>query len=151
MWHFKDLYGKIVLGWAEKIGEPQKQWMVDIMIAVQLAVNVLYQKIKEKQLRGEWTSGTLSALAISISTTGRTIFQVWNTYISLNCQYLNIEKKTIKSTALKKCCGKVYKFDFFYITCLSYLFDVIWINCWLLIKRLPKTIYMYELTLQLVI
>lgn len=76
MWHFKDLCGKIVLGWAEKIGEPQKQWMEDIMIAVQLAVNVLYQKILGKQLRGDWTSGTLSALAISISTTGRTIFQV---------------------------------------------------------------------------
>lgn len=76
MWHFKDLCGKIVLGWAEKIGEPQKQWMVDIMIAMQLADNVLYQNMKEKQLRGEWTSGTLSALAISISTTGRTIFQV---------------------------------------------------------------------------
>lgn len=59
-----------------KIGEPQKQWMVDIMIAEQMAVNVLYQKIIEKQLRGELTSGTLSALAISISTTGRTIFQV---------------------------------------------------------------------------
>lgn len=87
MWHFIDLCGKIGLGRAQKIGEPQKQWMVDIMIAVQLAVNVLYQKMIEKQLRGEWTSDTLSALAISISTTGRTIFQVRNTYILLNCRY----------------------------------------------------------------
>lgn len=69
------------------------------MIAVQLAVNVLYQKIIEKQLHGEWTSGTLSALAISISFTGRTIFQVQNTYILLNCRYkhLHWRRKHIES------------------------------------------------------
>lgn len=68
--------GKIILGEAEKIGKQEKQWMVDIMIAVQLVVNVLYQNIIEKQLRGEWTSGMLSASATSISTTGRRMFKV---------------------------------------------------------------------------
>lgn len=68
--------GKIILGEAEKIGKQEKQWMVDIMIAVQPVVNVLYQTILEKQLRGEWTLGILSASATSISTTGRTIFKV---------------------------------------------------------------------------